>query len=147
MPSPVFNYSRDFPFIWEEMIIPISYEADRGRAEAILMEAATRFGMRAEDITQNRRNQLSARFGIDLPDLTPKVYYRITHNWLELTVRFVVGTHRIRDVKDGMSRHIIDALEKAGISIASVTHDIVGFPPIEMKAGARPGLGRGSPFS
>ena len=40
--EPVFNYTRDFPFIWEEMAIPITYHADRGRAEAILLEAARR---------------------------------------------------------------------------------------------------------
>ena len=24
--QPVFNYSRDFPYIWEEMVVPISYK-------------------------------------------------------------------------------------------------------------------------
>lgn len=131
--EPVFNYSRDFPFIWEEMVIPVSFEADRARAEEILLEAAERFGMKPEEITQDHRNQLTKRFGIDLPDLKPKVYYRITDNWLELTVRFVVGTHQIRDTKDGMSRQIVEALQTSGISIASATYDIVGFPPIEIK--------------
>ena len=89
--------------------------------------------MKPEEITQDHRNQLTKRFGIDLPDLKPKVYYRITDNWLELTVRFVVGTHQIRDTKDGMSRQIVEALQTSGISIASATYDIVGFPPIEIK--------------
>ena len=35
--EPVFNYTRDFPFIWEEMTIPITFKADRDRAEAILV--------------------------------------------------------------------------------------------------------------
>ena len=39
--EPVFNYTRDFPLIWEEMAIPITYQADRNRAEAILLDAAT----------------------------------------------------------------------------------------------------------
>ena len=38
--EPVFNYTRDFPFIWEEMAIPITYEADDAKAEAILLAAA-----------------------------------------------------------------------------------------------------------
>ena len=40
--EPVYNYTRDFPYIWEEMPLPISYKADRGRAERILLEAAER---------------------------------------------------------------------------------------------------------
>ena len=38
--EPVFNYTRDFPFIWEEMAIPITYQADRAKVEAIMLEAA-----------------------------------------------------------------------------------------------------------
>ena len=37
--EPVYNYTRDFPFIWEEMAIPITYQADRARVEAIMLEA------------------------------------------------------------------------------------------------------------
>jgi small-conductance mechanosensitive channel len=33
--EPVFNYTREFPFIWEEMSFPILYRADRARAETI----------------------------------------------------------------------------------------------------------------
>src|SRR5438270_6211174 len=36
--TPVYNYSRDFPFIWEELHVGISYNADRNRAEQILLD-------------------------------------------------------------------------------------------------------------
>ena len=36
--EPVYNYTREFPFIWEEMTIPIPYRADRKRAEEILLD-------------------------------------------------------------------------------------------------------------
>ncbi|MEP7056821.1 MAG: hypothetical protein ABI809_03490, partial [Caldimonas sp.] len=68
------------------------------------------------------------RFGVEPLDLEPRVFFRITDNWLELTIRFVVHTHGIRDVKDAMSRDIVEALERADIGIASATYDIVGFP-------------------
>ena len=38
--EPVYNYTREFPFIWEEMRLPIAYRDDRARAEQILLEAA-----------------------------------------------------------------------------------------------------------
>ena len=76
------------------------------------------------------RKALQDRFGVTPIDLIPKVYFRITDNWLELTVRLLVDTHGVRSVKDAMSRRIVDSLDKAGIGIASATYDIVGFPPI-----------------
>ena len=27
--EPIYNYSREFPFIWEEMTLPISFDTDR----------------------------------------------------------------------------------------------------------------------
>ena len=39
-----------------------------------------------------------------LGDLQPKVYYRLTDNWLELTLRFFAEERGVRDVKDAMSR-------------------------------------------
>ena len=131
--EPVFNYTRDFPFIWEEMVIPITYTADRARAEAILLEAARLHATEANAMAVGKKQELQERFGVEPVELNPRVYYRITDNWLELTVRFVVGTHRIRGAKDAMSRYIVDELDKAGIGIASATYDIVGFPSVEIR--------------
>ncbi len=131
--EPVFNYTRDFPFIWEEMVIPITFTADRVRAEAILLEAARLHATEASEMAAERKAELQDRFGVAPIELDPRVYYRITDNWLELSVRFVVGTHRVRGAKDAMSRHIIAELDRAGIGIASSTYDIVGFPPIELR--------------
>lgn len=136
--DPVFNYTRDFPFIWEEMVIPITYQADRKCVEDIMLEAATKYGIDSSGIAEERKAELKDRFRVEPVDLEPRVYYRITDNWLELTVRFVLSTHGNRTAKDAMSRHIITALDAAGIGIASATYDIVGFPPIEMRQGARP---------
>ena len=139
--EPVYNYTRDFPFIWEEMQIPITYTADRDRAEAVILEAARLHATNASHMAQQDKQALKERFGVDPIDLHPRVYWRITDNWLELTVRFVVGTHGVRGIKDAMARHILGAFDQAGIGIASSTYDIVGFPPVTMAA--RPG--RASP--
>ena len=131
--EPVFNYTRDFPFIWEEMAIPITYEADRARVEAIMLEAAKQQAVDPDSLAADYKDGLQARFGVEPIDLVPRVFYRITDNWLELTVRFIMHTHGIRGAKDAMSRTIIGELDKAGIGIASATYDIVGFPPIRIR--------------
>ncbi len=132
--DPVFNYTRDFPLIWEEMTIPITYQADRDRVEAILLESAKRHALNPDAMASEAETDVQRRFGVEPIDLEPRVFYRITDNWLELTVRLIVGTHRIRNAKDAMSRYIITELDKAGIGIASATYDIVGFPAIEMRS-------------
>ena len=130
--EPVFNYTRDFPFIWEEIAIPITYQADRARAEAILLEAARLHATSPDSMAAEFKQNLQERFGVEPIELEPRVYYRITDNWLELTVRFIITTHQIRGAKDAMSRHMITEFDKAGIGIASATYDIVGFPKLQI---------------
>ena len=131
--EPVFNYTRDFPYIWEEMTIPITYKADRKLSEEILIKAAKDHAVNTNAITLEAKHEMQERFNIVPIDLEPAVYYRITDNWLELTVRFLTTTHQIRKVKDAMSRQIIKALDEGGIGIASATYDIVGFPTIDLR--------------
>ena len=133
--SPVFNYTRDFPYIWEEMAIPITYTADRTRAEAVLLEAADKHALKAADVSQAELDLMAKRYFIQVGDLTPQVYYRITDNWLELTVRFLYNVRGVRDLKDAMSRDILRGFDAAGIGIASATYDVVGFPALRFENG------------
>lgn len=131
--EPVYNYTRDFPYLWEEISIPIPYTADRHRAEEILLECADRYTVKLNEMSREAWQRMQYRYAIKPADLTPKVYYRITDNWLELTVRFVVGEHAIRDLKDAMSRDILTLFDEAEIGIASATFDIVGFPTLKIQ--------------
>jgi len=131
--EPVYNYTRDFPFIFEEMHLPVSFKDDRGRAEQILLEAARRYAVPDARIPADAMRELQRRYFLEGTDVAPKVYWRITDNWLELTVRFVADTHGVREIKDRMSRHILQAFDEAGIGIASSTYEIVGVPPLRIE--------------
>ncbi len=134
--EPVYNYTRDFPYLWEEISIPIKYTADRDRAEQILLETAERHTVKIAAMSQEALYKMQRRYFVQMEDLQPKVYYRITDNWLELTVRFVVKEHGIRDLKDAVSRDILAGFDQAGIDIASATFDIVGFPSLHVQDGS-----------
>jgi small-conductance mechanosensitive channel len=128
--EPVYNYSRDFPFIWEEMHLPISYKDDRRHAESIILAAAEQCALTESDLPEEAMRELQRRYFMKAASVKPKVYWRITDNWVELSVRFVTRTEGIRDVKDQISRRILDEFDKAGIGIASGTYAIVEVPPL-----------------
>ena len=122
--EPVFNYTREFPFIWDEMHIPIDYRADRQRAEAIMLEAAHKHAVNASAMAQQAKADMQERFGVEPVDLEPRVFYRITDHWLELTVRFLAAPHGIRGMKDAMSRLILEEFEKAGLEVAAPAYRV-----------------------
>ena len=136
--EPVYNYTRDFPYIWEEMHIPISYKDDRHKAEEIMLDAVRRHTQDIAHMAQPELERLHRRYFIEAPDLEPCVFLRITDNWVELTIRFLCGTHAVRRLKDRIGRDMLDGFEKANIGIASSTYDIVGFPPLRCEGSEKP---------
>lgn len=131
--EPVYNYTREFPYLWEEMSIPIRFNADRDRAERILLDVANRRTVSFSSLSQEALQEMQRRYFMKSADMKPRVYYRLTDNWLELTVRFIAEDHGIRELKDQMSRDILRDLDKADIDIASSTYEIVGSPLVRIK--------------
>jgi len=130
--EPVYNYTHEFPYIWDEISVPIRYAEDRSKAEHILLNAAQEHAVTRRSIGERETKRIHNRFGIDVGAIDPRVYWRLTDNWLELTVRFLAPDHGIREIKDAMSRDILGALDKAKIGIASATYEIVGVPPLRI---------------
>jgi small-conductance mechanosensitive channel len=142
--EPVYNYSREFPLIWEEMRIPVTYTCDRARAEEILLDAAQRHTATIVESGAAALEDMMRRFTMHAADLEPRVFYRITDNWLELGLRFLAPAHGARALKDAMSRDILKAFDEANIGIASATYDIVGFPPLTYAAAPAPAAAQGA---
>ena len=76
--------------------------------------------------------ELERRYAVRQSELEPRVFYRLTDNWVEMSVRFVTEEHGVRKVKDAMSRDILDGFDTARISIASGTYDVVGMPELHV---------------
>ena len=137
--EPVFNYTRDFPYLWEEITIPVSYRDDRKKVEEILLEVARRHTVKVREVGHEALETMRRRYFVNDAEFEPTVYLRITDNWAELTVRFVVNERGVRGIKDIMSREILDGLDAAGIGIASGTYEITGLPQIRVVSEKEPG--------
>ena len=129
--EPVYNYTREFPYIWEAMRVPNHlHRRPCSRAENILLEVAGRHTVSIGEMGEPALLGMERRHFIRRSNMTPKVYFRLTDNWLELSLRFIDRDHGIRELKDSMCREILSALDDAGINIASATFDVVGIPPL-----------------
>jgi small-conductance mechanosensitive channel len=130
----VYNYSREFPFLWEEMTFPIRYSDDRHKVEQILLDAARRHTAEIGELGDADLKELQRRYGMPHPDTAPRVYWRMTDNWLELSLRFLSRDRNSRELKDALSREILDRLDEAHIGLASATYEIVAVPPLRLES-------------
>ncbi|WP_298991348.1 mechanosensitive ion channel family protein [uncultured Pseudokineococcus sp.] len=123
--EPVANYTRDFPYLWEEIALPVPYDADRHRAEEVLLDAARAHAVVDDPGAQAALARMRSRYAMADASLDPAVFWRMTDGWLEMSVRFLVPHRGVRAVKDAMARDVLAGLDAAGIPIASTSVDVV----------------------
>lgn len=140
--EPIYNYTHDFPFIWEELRVPVPYTNDHRRAEQILLAAARRHTVEVEQMGEEALREFERRYFTKRAEIAPRVFYRLTDNWIELAVRFIARAHFVRELKDAMARDILGGFEEAGITVASGTYEIVGVPPLRVRTEEAPAEAR-----
>ena len=130
--EPVYNYTHEFAYIWDEMAVPVLYSSDYGAAEKIIAGAASTHALTCRKLGDEEMRRLEERFGIDVGEIDPRVFWRITEDWLELTVRFLGPDHGIRGIKDKMTRDIMSGFEKQGIAVGATRQQAVA--PVDSDA-------------
>lgn len=123
--EPVFNYSRELPFLWEEMAVAIPFDGDRAAAEAVLLDAARAHAVRPGDLSDAVRARMARVYGLPPASAEPRVFWRIAEGALEMSVRFLVPDRGVREIKDGMARRILEGLDQAGIPVAGASRSVV----------------------
>jgi small-conductance mechanosensitive channel len=134
---PVYNYTHQFAYIWDEISIPVAFHQDFAKAEKIILEAANARARTAKAMGEDEVKRLEQRFGINAGEIDPSVFWRITEDWMELTVRFLAPDHGIRHIKDQMTRQIIAGFEKANIVIAATRQEGVKLEPTKARPARR----------
>jgi small-conductance mechanosensitive channel len=134
---PVYNYTHEFAYLWDEMSFPVHFHQDFDKAERIILEAASDQARTAKRLGEEEVKRLEERFGINTGEIDPKVFWRVTEDWLEMTVRFLGPDHGIRHIKDQMTRQILSGFETAGILIAATRQEGVNLQPKTAAASAR----------
>ncbi len=131
--EPIYNYSKDFQYVWEEIVVPVSYTTDWEKGRDILLgkvEEATR-GFRAE--SAEALAEMSRRYLLQRSEVEPRVFVRLTDNWIELAARFVLPTRSARQIKSAISESVLRGFSQENVTIASATSEIVGFPPVRVE--------------
>ncbi len=132
--EPVFNYSADFPFLWNEIKIPIKFGSDYDRARELLKDIADRITGEYAIDSQKYWDEMVREYAIENASLDTKVTLIITDNWVEYTVRYVVNFRKRRTVQDELFSEILRAISNSDglVELASATINITEFPTLNI---------------
>lgn len=133
--EPVFNYSGDFPFLWDEIAVPVKYGSDYRLAreifQGILKETTGEYTQQAKASWAG----LMEQYRVDPTEMDPRVYLAANDNWMDFTLRYVVDYKRRRITKDLLFTQILDGIDRSNgkVALASTTFHLVEAPELNVK--------------
>ena len=131
----IINYTSDFPFLWDEIIIPIRTDSDHRLARSIIENAGnTELSIIGGGSRVAWRNFVRF-YRIEEAKLDPMVTMSFDSNWIEFTLRYVVEYRVRRSTKDKLFTNILAAIEGTGgkVQIASASYQITEFPAVKVR--------------
>lgn len=132
--EPVFNYSADFPFLWDEVKIPVKYGSDYQLAEELIQKAGNKITGAFAEGAKGKWKEMTEKYMIESAIITPMVSLVANDNWVEFTLRYVVDFKRRRITKNEIFKEILRAIDdsQGKVTLASATFEIVGIPEIDL---------------
>lgn len=129
--EPVFNYSGEFPFLWDEIKIPVMHGSDHALARRILERVADKEVSEYCPKAEEAWKSFSKQFLLEQASLEPRITLTANDNWMEFTIRYVVDFKVRRLTKDHLFTKILDEFKKTEgkVKFASTTLQLVD-PPI-----------------
>jgi small-conductance mechanosensitive channel len=131
----VFNYSADFPFVWDEIRIPIKYGSDHRLARQIITDTAASVVSEFVEDAERSWSIMMRKFRLQKAFMEPRVTLKANDNWMEFTLFYLTDYKIRRSIKDKLFSRLMDEIEKTNgkVSLASATFQIVGLPQINVR--------------
>lgn len=131
--EPVYNFSGDFPFLWDGIDVPIRHGSDRAAARGLLEEAVRETVNDYVPRAQATWRRLRRRYRLSEANVEPSVRMVADENWLTFSVRYVVDYRRRLSVKDELWSRSLEAIETAeDVELATAAQDITVTPDSEI---------------
>ncbi len=106
----IFNYSKGFPFVWNEFSIVVTFESDWGAAKEMMLEKAEVEADKIESEVKRQIEQMQSRYVIRYSQLRPIVYTDIDNHGVRLTLRYLSPVRQRRATTHRISENVLRAI-------------------------------------
>jgi len=133
--EPVFNYSGDFPFLWDEIKIPIQYGSDYELAKEIFEQIGKEVAGDLSNTSKEQWKLLQSKYRLEDAQTEPMISLVANDNWVEFTLRYIVNFKKRRYTKTELFTQILKKIEATNgqIKFASATFQLVEPPELKVK--------------
>ena len=86
----IYNYSQDFPFIWDEINLPIKYGSDIELAKSLVIDIASKALAEHTASSKTQWKEIVNKYYIEDAQIDPTLAITLTDNWIQFNLRFIV---------------------------------------------------------
>ena len=133
--EPVFNYSSDFPFLWDEIMVPVRYGSDYALARKIFVSILEEITGGYAAGSKSIWHQMTDRYMIEDLNVEPVVTMLTNDNWVEYTLRYIVDYKKRRTTKDMICERLLTRIDETQgqVKLGSATFEITAAPDLDVK--------------
>lgn len=132
--EPVFNYSGEFPFLWDEIAVPVHLGSDVATARSLIERVAKEVVGAYADGAEQAWEPMTRRYMIEKASVQPMIVMKFDANWIEFTLRYVVDYKARRITKDRLFERILLAINatEGVVEVAGATLNIEQLAPLDV---------------
>ena len=132
--GPIYNYSQDFPFIWDEFNLPIRYGSDIDLAKSIIIKIASETLAEYTASSKSQWKDVVSKYYIEDAQVDPTLAITLTDNWIQFNLRYIVDFKKRRVTKHVLNDSIRVEIEKTNgkVILASATIEIIKIPEVKI---------------
>lgn len=106
----VHNYSLEFPFLWDEVLVPIRLESDHHKARELFQKVIDEICGEYARKSKARWETLKTKYLVEEAKVDPTVSLQFDENWITFTLRYPVEYNRRRSTKDAIYSRLLDEI-------------------------------------
>jgi small-conductance mechanosensitive channel len=107
--NSVANYNKGLNYIWNELVVNVTYESNWREAKDILSVIAQKHSAVVSEDEQNSVRRATRRFLIKYPPLTPIVYTRVGQHSIQFAIRYLCSPRRRRSTENDIWEDVLVA--------------------------------------
>lgn len=132
--GPVYNYSSDFPFLWDEFNLPIRHGSDIELAKSIIVEVAQEHLSEYVKDSVEGWKAIVNKYYVEDAQVDPTLAITLTDNWVQFNLRYIVDYKKRRLTKHLLNEEIGKRIEATNgkVILASATFEIVKIPTLNV---------------
>ena len=132
--EPVFNYSGEFPFLWDEVLLPLRHGSDVAEARRLILAVAETVVGSFSREAEGAWEPMTRRYLIEKASVQPMLAMAFDANGIQITLRYVVDYKSRRVTKDRLYQGALEAIlaSNGRVAVAAATLDIELMPALQV---------------